>query len=130
MKFYYTGPLAATYMAREFGVKFRCSEGKYELKPLSQAFYYEDSKGTYRGVKTDRAYIHPDSLPVFEPKMMDMVDYYKLLLGATGPDSELVQMRTDTALGKHSMRNSLYHWKIIQRNGKPLFWPIIEESSE
>jgi len=60
IELYYDCPLQAAIMAKEFGVEYEWS-GK--LEPQESAF------GLI--IVPARYYIHPDSLPIFEPKYGD-----------------------------------------------------------
>lgn len=107
---YYDDPLAADYMAREYGVKY---EEVPELEVDSNAYImtlYTDD-GLYEGPK--HFTITPDSLHIFEPKVGDLVSYNKCLKDNYGifhePDPEY--------------KDNFKGIPIIQRENKPFFWP-------
>ena len=86
---FYTDPLQAAYMAREFGVKFqpRVIEKTMVMKDCHGIHnagkvkeYMETRKTTYLSIVSNlikhvdrKYYIHEDSLPIFKPKIGDLV---------------------------------------------------------
>jgi hypothetical protein len=66
-----------------------------------------------------RVYIHPDSLPLLEPIINDVVEvregnFYKTV-------------RLHDVYDKQELQGKWRLHRIIQRNGKPFFWPESEE---
>ena len=140
-KLYYTDPLAAAYMAREYAVKFQVLAPKgdgfgwYDFAPDWKPFAMQDSK----------FYVHPDSLSVFEPQVGDLITDYERVSITDKADKEFPNKfcitKTDelfdlTCLYQFILTEENYdnawscnHWggqKIIQRDGKPFFWPESE----
>lgn len=101
-KLYYKDPLAAAYMAREFGVKFDIPNSPTPLAMRREGKYY----------------IHPDSYHVFEPRVGDLVAY-----GWVSTPCQLIGKVTNEAIfNAHGVpiERDKYR-KIIQRKGKPFF---------
>ena len=125
MKMYYKDPLAAAYMAREFGVRVCASE----------TFW-----GEYKNIEdiandTPNFYIHLDSFNILEPQVGDITQATDFVLNPHMCISEVIEDCDDTrlypydAINKH-IANNLFNdggLRIIQRNNKPFFWPEVEE---
>ncbi len=117
-KLYYTDPLAAAYMAREFGVKYEnCT---FDTKITS---FREISKGLIKGREIDwfdRYYIHPDSYHIFEPQGIDLIE---VITPENYPHHALqVHLMYYRGRGYRAIQDN-ESVKIIQRNNKPFFWP-------
>lgn len=99
-RYFYTNPLAAAWMAKHFGMRFFCD--KFE------PFEYEGTDDILQDMgEDDKACIHPDSLHLLEPMVGDLV-----FNGGRG-----YYIKQGTCLLRH---------KVIQRDGKPFFWPESE----
>ena len=122
-KLYYDDPLAAAYMAREFGVEYKSNYTKDWLSAQSYT-----SRGNFDWLYVEY-HIHPDSLDIFTPKEGDLVDWdvvngysynaerekESAFMGGyskypVGPN------RSDAVIGE-------VVYKIIQRDGKQFFMP-------
>jgi len=124
VKLYYTDPLAAAYMAREFGVKFanNNSDSPARMDIITTFSSMDNHVSTIVdccGIEVDLSdneeiYIHPDSLHIFEP--MD---------GDIGLDTHRIANHFEdgdwTQLGYRGLPN--HPVKIIRRNNKPFHWP-------
>lgn len=118
-RYYYTDPLKAAWMAREFGVDYECGIWRN----------FDDwPKGNI--------YISNDSLPIFEPKVGDMDKSGRILKKVCL--EEIYDNWTsdyDQSLGVVYYRDDegddrdmpLSVVKIIQRDNKPFFIPEVEE---
>ena len=108
---YYDDPLAADYMAREYGVKY---EEVPELEVDSNAYImtlYTDD-GLYEGPK--HFTITPDSLHIFEPKAWDLgMDEYE----------NIYEHYKEWYLSNDEGVWDGRPIKIIRRENKPFFWP-------
>lgn len=71
MKYYYTDPLAAAYMAREFGVAYVIKDFKW-LDNACTCY-------NMRRENADKYYIHPDDYHIFEPQSGDMMAVDKVI---------------------------------------------------
>lgn len=111
-KLYYDDPLAATWMAREFGVEYtRDHKHTHLLNPpkiYADASFLGKIYLTVKGACGEKATIHPDSLHIFEPQEGDA------MLRPSGEPFISTGRRVIAAIHGNV---------IIQRNGKPFFWP-------
>ncbi len=109
MKKYYNDPLAAAYMAMEFGVKYVDDNPKAGTETWLGKFLY-----------ADKYHIHPDSYHIFEPQVGDVI------IDALGQTLKQGNMsKTDCFM---LVKDGVC--RIIQRNDKPFFWPESEETDE
>jgi len=141
MKYFYTDPLAAAFMAREYGVKLlACGE------PIDEAdIFYEYNPTMKIELDEDLIYVHPDSMAIFEPKAGDAVEIDRFVndrrreperfkdypysptfckIINTGQWLEISSpgiSYSDTMGGKFHIP-----FKIIQRDDKPFFTPEVE----
>jgi hypothetical protein len=113
-------PLAAAWMAKHFGMRFKCLkdvidglDGDRALLVLPQ--FVTDCR------KSQRLFIHPDSLHLLEPQVGDLLrgDEHTIptIRYVDEPDTETMGAAASL------MRRG---FKIIQRNGKPFHWPESE----
>lgn len=125
-KLYYKNPLAAVYMAREFGVVFEDEKIKktMRLKECHGAGkqgqlkeYIESRKITIKKLlkwavgDVERViYTHPDSHDIFQPRSKDIVSQYGKICLVEDVDAPL----------NYNLYDRI---KIIQRNNKPFFTP-------
>lgn len=112
-KLYYDDPLAAAWMAREFGIKFyTIVEGESFDIDFSTWIFMIDSETVL--------YIHSDSLHIFEPGVGD----YYINIGVRKNAGKLSSSKKEAVLSSFK-----YHGKwpieIIQRDGKHFFMPLI-----
>lgn len=116
MKYYYKDPLAAAYMAREFGIKLYWLNKKgAKREPQSHktvlGYAYEANLEL-----PDRFYIHPDSHHIFEPIVCDV---------GVDDNGTPVEYAAGAWVGDGSPVG-VEPVRIIQRNGRPFFWPEVE----
>lgn len=100
MKYFYTDPLAAAWMAKHFGMEYDFSEHK---------FY---GWTTEHQLPLEKYYIHPDSLHLLKLQIGDLVQQ----------DSEYSFFVISEEDAK-----KLEIYEIIQRNGIPFMWPETEQ---
>lgn len=107
MKKFYTDPLAAAYMHREFDVDYALSD------PFNtEVMNYASLEDRIKRDCCKPVYIHPDSYHIFEPQVGDMV---------IASDSTWCAITVcDHGYADMAKRKE---YKIIQRNNKPFFWP-------
>jgi hypothetical protein len=131
---FYTDPLAAAWMAKHFGMRFTACwlgpgpQREYECMPDDWHFEVHDNR-------TGRYYIHPDSLSLLEPRKGDLVSLpygeYGIIESleengkvACGTIHGIAIMNRYMPLKAYSARGLVpAHESIIQRDGKPFFWP-------
>lgn len=133
MKKYYTDPLAAAYMAREFGVKLvsrHTDEQMEEYDVPESGRYFDWWNGAivdgwshdiemiadavkYIEAASDKIYLHPGSYNIFEPMVGDMCKCIET--DVNGEDWDFV--------GPYATIDPDNFDSIIQRQGKPFFWP-------
>ncbi len=120
VKYYYTDPLAAAWMAKHFGMEFiSYSDGLIENNnPI--------------GFTDNFFVIHPDSLHKLEPQEEDLVCYveYSQEIQKDGSPHKLVESyylgawKPTIKMGGIIYQN--HYKKIIERNGIPFHWPEFE----
>lgn len=126
-KLYYTNPLAAAVMAKEFGVQ-------YSNKFLygGEIGYNIENQGGF-GEDIDKFYIHPDSYHIFEPQEGDIILALEEKAKKITSDEECKNLygglQDDEVLRKTTFEKWLIIGddKIIQRNDKPFFTPERED---
>ncbi len=96
--YYYDDPLAAAWMAKHFLMSFNVPCNAFR------------GWATEIQLPTDRYYIHPDCVPMLEPQEDDVIQWR----------SGYVQLY-DQTVSRYEFDNA--GGKIIQRDGKPFFWP-------
>lgn len=117
MKYFYLDPLAAAWMADKFGMAFDdgrlndCAERKGWEEFFGVAFF-----------NSQKFYIHPDSLPILEPKNGDLVAHYDF----SGSWKNPYYLET-AAFDKFKLNVSKYFLNnsgmILQRNDIAFHWP-------
>lgn len=113
-RYFYTDPLAAAWMAKHFRVNFR--NGDHEMLVLAVSdgevtWFVRHSNPPLRYIE-EEYYIHPDSLHLLNPQVEDIIFNDTSLMGCS-----------QVGICKGSMENG---FRIIQRDGKPFFWPESE----
>ena len=113
-KLFYTDPLVAAYMAREFGVKVLVENPAWGV---GGHIWSDSPNDIYNGwieFDGEEGNIHPDSHHIFEPQKVDMV------LWANG-----ISTSSGAGDGSDSLKRVLSHplSKIILRDGKQFFMP-------
>lgn len=115
-RLYYTCPIEAAYMAKNFGVKIMVNdtEGTEMLCVISS-------------LSRDKYYIHPDSLSVFEPQEGDLV-YCMGSYQIMPADIDDFGVKYDRRIIIQNVTSPIATGKIIQRNNKPFIMPQSEEN--
>lgn len=147
-RYYYTDPIAAAYMHMEYNVAIEAenncnspfrvpikdwcvidgiaSEARFlELGVRSDLF-----KGnTWVSASTShKFYIHPDSLHILEPQVGDVIETYDKRTSIPKVGGALKRVR-GVNFAEHLFAAQGVNGRIIQRNGKPFFWPECEEQA-
>ena len=145
MKKFYTDPLAAAYMAREFGVKFTDADGDeircanniakglwswiYKGESKSDWIYYSGTpiKLPCGKITEDvKYYIHPDSYYGFRPMPGDVI--YRTPRRSDKESHGLIVCKPRSCSHWESrIKENKDDIKIFQRNNKTFFWPESEE---
>jgi hypothetical protein len=125
-KRYYDSSIIAAYMAKEFGAVIVDDKGvTFRLAEIIHDSFF----GGYDG----KFYLHPDSLSLLEPVVGDLYEVdvtcdvpmlnekYELIgyKSRSSPFAEHMRVPVSRNLNGEFLR-------IIQRNGKPFFWPLEE----
>ena len=165
-QYFYSDPLAAVWMAKHFGMKYNYSRndgksnGAGSFPDIRKRVLYPSPFVNRDGLatcKTDRGgqligstnlfgymnlYIHPDSLPLLEPRVGDWVSVFsgKVSIGSWPdevtsrhcPNDETYPYAGDGRLvvgleGCHLDWKYFDDCKIIQRDGVAFHWPEREE---
>lgn len=122
VKYFYTDPLEAAYMAKRYRMDILLIDDAHALKPdyfrdwTSIIGELEDCHAIEPDKARDKYYIHSDSLSILEPRVGDLMKQ--------GSGYEIVTKIFDDGRGVVSQSSVFlppYH--IIQRNGIPFFWP-------
>jgi hypothetical protein len=104
-RYYFTDPAAAVWMVKAF--RFKVLAGTFCLQPESVDAFYE-LLGT--GVRHDHYVVHPESVPLLDPKPGDVVEEQ----GSRTKLKRLVPANFPlTGAG----------YVILQRSGRPFFTP-------
>lgn len=137
-KLYYTDPLAAAYMAREFGVRFHDENNAveygdnyklYGLLDFIEPVYWPGDEPPVEIEKYtaayERYYVHPDSYHIFDPQEGDRdEDGYTY-------DSKIEAWVSlphfDENYGELVTMKGPKESKTARRNNEPFFWPESEE---
>lgn len=122
--YFYTDPLAAGWMAKHHNIQFeRYYFFGIETQLIEEGWYNKAVVG-WMGEDKPKFYIHPDSLHLLEPEEGDvgispLNDWEMACLFC---DAEWVISTPD-----NHFTVEVPNIKIIQREGKPFFWPESEE---
>jgi catechol 2,3-dioxygenase-like lactoylglutathione lyase family enzyme len=109
-RWFYTDPLAAAYMSKHFGMRLTDRTNDEEAFPACDLCREPD-------LRSERYYVHPDSLHLLEPCDGDVVRW-RISDGRGGWIPEA------GSFGFYEGTGSIE--TIIQRDGKPFFWPECE----
>lgn len=109
-RYFYTDPLAAAWMVQHFGMRFDCKEAEtpWDICASTMCQTLTDDDEPF--------YIHPESLPLLAPRAGDLILHKNKAQIVTEGDLGAARYCVD-ALGAF----------IIQRDGKPYFWPECNE---
>lgn len=130
MRYFYTDPLAAAWMAKHFGMKFK--DEHIEVFPVRSWISLQDLKGIDVELKEfAKFYLHPDSVKLLEPQHSDVV-----LCAICGTDGKHLYDDAGFASDDGRVVTDLFYnddkgiktddCKIIQRNGIAFHWPEVE----
>lgn len=117
-RYYYTDALAAAWMAKHFKMKFELVP--HEPNCITFCFCEKEIINHQNMETGDKIYIHSDSIQLLDPDTGDVMIGARLLCNEPFI-VDLCMKKNPTELEKRLMNG-----KIIQRNGKPFFWPEVE----
>lgn len=109
-RFFYRDPLESAYMAKHYGMRF-----VDEHSAITYSLKHNDCNPS-----TSKYIIHPDSLALLDPQIGDVVEMSLMTWDARKTGSFIPFRVTEKGweAGHH----------IIQRGGRPYFWPESEEA--
>lgn len=117
-RLYFTCPIKALYMMKEFGVKFKCYSGI--------SFNEYDLIGQLKGMRSGEFYVSEESEKIFTPKEDDHgyhkkegYHYFDTYFGAWLPDSR------SKCVKSHKFKDI----QIVMRDNKQFFNPEVENES-
>jgi len=118
-RYFYTCPIEAELMNKKFGFRYQNEYG-VTLYSLGRNFYTSaihdtDDHGPTNMLHQGKFYIHPESLHLLKPQVGDIY---------TAPTKYGTYVETVKSL---PCPWSTKRHKIIQRDGKPFFWPEVEK---
>lgn len=129
--YFYTDPLAAAWMSKHFGMKFRCDWMDIgDQEPV----YYDTDPLTILQIPPEqrnhcqyKIYIHPDSLHMLHGQVGDWIETQTENYGKIYKDFKQVADVDEDYVSIHR-ENDWAHgdYKIIQRNGIAFMWPEVE----
>ena len=116
-RYYYTDPLAASWMAKHFGMILTTKDGLQVINVVCGMASWIDGEGAI--YHQPPCYIHPDSLAILEPMEND--------IGKDGEGNLMVFLDGRWRdWGDDEWVLNKPH-TIIQRNGIAFHWPEVEE---
>jgi hypothetical protein len=120
-RYFYTDPLAAAWMAKHFGMRFISWDSGKEYEEFMPIY---NAGSPIEKIREDQRYVvHPDSLPLLEPMVGDLIYITESKIGTlTRQNGDHLKLFTGDWLIKPD------HVSIIRRDGKPFFWPESEEA--
>jgi hypothetical protein len=123
-RYFYSNPLAAAWMRLHFDMKFE-QDVRVNFSALAEGSLFFNnycSDGNEESPYPDKHYIHPDSLPLLEPRVGDLIYITESKIGTL---ARLHDGNLKLFTGDWLMKPD--HVSIIRRDGKPFFWPESEE---
>lgn len=120
MKYFYTDPLSAAWMAKHFGMTFETEPELVKVSFEGMSYKTMDFlivSGYALDSSREVYYIHPDSLPILEPKIKDLVE--------VNIHPEPTHLMVTSNFFEWGMYSAVS--KVIQRSGVAFMWPEIEE---
>jgi len=126
-KLYYTSPLEAAYMAKEFGVKLRTWELDNGVHPKRWRYWDADDKSLTedysKGCCSPEIEVDPDSYHIFDKKIGDVLYLHEDPMSSIFyEDVHILSESTN----QNYLKNFTYNI-IIQRDNKPFFNPKLKE---
>ena len=147
-KLYYTDPLAAAYMAREFKVRILLLNPRYEEDNGQDPFKWSSNwllimESCQDGFEKGEGDIHLDDYHIFDPQVSDLVTNthdkgnaeYRPCSGIVthpggGISTDITISVGERHNGKRYFCEDKKSLQIIQRNNKPSFWPMEDKDND
>jgi len=141
-RLYYSDPIAAIHMAKEFGVKYLTPSDWYVdpkkghllvswetdwtsireyiiIYDVWQGHGIEGFNAKFPEISYLKFYIHPDSLDIYQPKVGDKDEDGYEVVSSIVMSGHFDRHRT--------LSEDLKNFKTARRNNKPFFWPERED---
>ena len=113
-RYFYCDPLAAAWMQEHFGMRFVSRDSGKEFEKSLLVF---NAGSPVESIRKGQVYVvHPESLPLLEPKLGDLVF-------AGRPDNDLGEILEFGPFVHKEAQAHLRVVEIIQRDGKAFHWP-------
>lgn len=109
-RYFYTCHLSAAFMAKWYGMRYSNRLALNYEHVSGDTVEDWSNQGPY--------YIHPDSLPLLEPMVGDLIYM------------ETPMKREWIHVERHDLQKDLRGYRIIQRQGRAFIWPEQEQSHE
>lgn len=129
-KLYFDCPIEATYTQKTFGVNLLYKEGDDDVVPYRETLQQVTLIAHDLASEDEKDYIHyivhPDSLHIFEPQELDVVECERDVSGTRGHHLEMITLYDSMLIENRKINDTRYQWKvmqIIQRDNKPFFMP-------
>lgn len=140
MKLYYTDPLIAAYMAREFGVillVYRYTDTDYAINlPNGKGFEWSNdwvkTSELLVTIPIEGGNIHPKSHHIFEPKVGDLLDGWASRMGHVEEITDedyVIDVHGGSWGCPKSYSGHIITYEIIQRDNKHFFMPEVENDT-
>lgn len=137
-KLFYTCPIEAAYMSKNFGVKLMTPDGRLLFLSndvLRNLWYWGADYGSRALIPEDNQYVHPDSLHIFKPKGGDVIftdgRNINLKEGELAFDKNYGEIFNEYPVEdnthdiKYEQNSPNDTWFVVNR-GRPFFMPQIE----
>lgn len=125
-RLYYTCPIRALYMMKEFGVEFECQDEGYFYDfanwGLEPAQMIHELLEMFANDYPEKIYIKKESEHIFEQKKGDIALHKEDGWLAVAKALEYSHFEENNGTISPSK-----YWKIIKRDGKHFFYPEVEE---
>lgn len=131
---FYSNALSAAWQAKMFGMMFMSENGADA--GITNEGFTEFTKGGDKWLLLDKLYVHESSLPLLEPRILDVVqltlwngDFKDNHVGSVAKYGE-IESAGDRSIGNIDFKEDGMRWIIINRRGVPFHWPQFEPQQE
>lgn len=136
IRFFYTDPLAAAWMAKHFGMQFYTAHDGEEFYDFPDYLHWNWDQKSGPAESDDYLCIYPDSLHLLEPQVGDAVEVHACFYGTVWRLDGGQLLWNETSLNNPPEEEGHYQNldrcaaqdidRIIQRNGIAFHWPESE----